>query len=51
MGYIDAQGRPEIVAQPFVKMGTAQPRVVSKTENDTANEGESDKKEVEDDTQ
>jgi hypothetical protein len=28
MGYIDAQGRPEWTAQPFVKKGTAQGRVV-----------------------
>lgn len=28
MGYTDAQGRPEWTAQPFVKKGTAQGRVV-----------------------
>lgn len=28
MGYTDKHGRPELIAQPFISRGTADPRVV-----------------------
>lgn len=52
MGFIDKHGRPELVAQPFIKKGTSNWRVVdtSEVEEDqepdeptTAADGESDR--------
>lgn len=36
MGYIDAQGRPELIAKPFIKKGAASGRVVTQEDRKAA---------------
>lgn len=40
MGYTDSHGRPELVAQPFIKKGVAAARVVDTSEVDDSEETE-----------
>lgn len=42
MGYIDAHGRPELVAQPFIAKGAAAARVVDTSEVDDTEETATD---------